>query len=183
MHTIHWIAVEAESVQEAFESVESALTPDFEGGYNFASWSDWHVVGGGRWNVQEGEAWQTAYVDGRTNMVLSYKDNPDEFTKQLQQALEWRVDEMNRLITDINFPNFIEALNAYVDNDGQTPDEYRRGMNSWYVRKAASLIGEVYMAQSYFYDLENYTPSLSYLADRLRDNPDIQYLVPVDFHY
>ena len=45
MHTLHWWAVEGVDKEDAFSQVTSAL---LEG--NYVEWSDWHVVGGGRWS-------------------------------------------------------------------------------------------------------------------------------------
>ena len=49
MHTLHYIAVEADSKQQAFDKVVVSLSPN-EDGHRLADWSDWHVVGGGRWS-------------------------------------------------------------------------------------------------------------------------------------
>ena len=49
MHTLHWWAVEAEDKEDAFNIVKGRLITDE--GNNWVDWSDWHVVGGGRWNT------------------------------------------------------------------------------------------------------------------------------------
>jgi len=48
MHTLHWWAVEAEDKEDAANIVEAALSEN-----NYVEWSDWHVVGGGRWSESQ----------------------------------------------------------------------------------------------------------------------------------
>ena len=50
MHTLHWWAVEAEDKEDAANVVEAALEN------NYVEWSDWHVVGGGRWSDSQYES-------------------------------------------------------------------------------------------------------------------------------
>ena len=53
MHTLHYFAVQAEDNQEAFDIVQSRLEHGEDGA--FVEWSDWHVVGGGRWSQSQYE--------------------------------------------------------------------------------------------------------------------------------
>ena len=53
-----------------------------------ADWSDWHVVGGGRWNP-EGDSYKDT-----VNMVVSYKDNPDKFKEVLSDIKKYRIKYM-----------------------------------------------------------------------------------------
>ena len=183
MHTIHYIAVEAEDKQEAFDYVESELT----GEEDFADWSDWHVVGGGRWNIQEGENWEAAYEHGKTNMVISYAENPDLFKKTLVEIRKARMDEIRHSMANINMDTFTSDMVEYISNNGSLPSELKYGsLNSYYVLSAAKMIRDYYTPNSYFYDLVDWNgASIDYVEERL-DNPDIavrQFLVPVDFHY
>jgi hypothetical protein len=51
MHTLHYFIVEAPDKEEAFSEVSALLEPSDDTGYSFPEWSDWHVVGGGRWKL------------------------------------------------------------------------------------------------------------------------------------
>jgi hypothetical protein len=183
MHTIHYIAVEAEDIQEAFDYVESEL----ESEENFADWSDWHVVGGGRWNIQEGEKWEAAYEKGKSNMVISYADNPDLFKKTLLEIRKARMEEIRHSMANINMDKFTSDMVEYISNNGSLPEDIKYGdLNSYYVLSAAKMIRDYYTPTSYFFDLVDWNgASVDYVEERL-DNPDTsmrQYLVPVDFHY
>lgn len=183
MHTIHYIAVEAEDIQEAFDYVESEL----ESEENFADWSDWFVVGGGRWNIQEGEKWEAAYEKDKSNMVISYAENPDLFKKTLAEIRKARMEEIRNSMANINMDKFTSDMVDYISNNGSLPEDIKYGdLNSYYVLSAAKMIRDYYTPTSYFFDLVDWNgASIDCVEERI-DNPDTamrQYLVPVDFHY
>ena len=70
MHTLHWWAVEAEDKEDAANIVEAALSEN-----NYVEWSDWHVVGGGRWSDSQ---YENSY-----DMVISYVDEPIKFNETI----------------------------------------------------------------------------------------------------
>ena len=86
MHTLHWFAVEAENKEEAFDQVQARLS--YEDGEKFVEWSDWHVVGGGRWSDSQ-------YEDS-PGMILSNKANPELFKFRLNDIKQTRI-EINKL--------------------------------------------------------------------------------------
>ena len=174
MHTLHYFAVEAQDNQEAFDIVASRLSS--EDGEKFVEWSDWHVVGGGRWS-------QSQYED-TSDTVISYATDPDGFTKAIEGIRKARIDEMNRYLEQINFDKLQSDMVDYISNSG-IPNDERFDLNSYYFRKAGGMLMDYYSPESYFYDLKEYTAHIGYLQERL-DSPDtkmLQFLVPVDFHY
>ena len=174
MHTLHYWAVQATSSQEAFEMVQSRLSPEEDG--RFVEWSDWHVVGGGRWSDSQ-------YDDSSTT-VISYANDPEKFNEALARVKKWRIDEMNRYLEQINFDKFQSDMVDYISNSG-IPSNERFDLNSYYFKKAGDMLMDYYTPESYFYDLVEYTAHLGYIQERL-SNPDTaskQFLVPVDFHY
>lgn len=184
MHTLHYIAVESEDVQEAFDYVESELSDE---GENFADWSDWYVVGGGRWNVKEGDKWEEAYKVGKTNMVISYAENPDLFRQTLADIRKSRMNALRSSMDNINLDKFTSDMVDYISNSGSLPEDVRYGdLNSYYILSAIKMIRGYYTPNSYFYDLVSYNGDcIDYVEQRI-DNPEVsklQYLVPVDFHY
>lgn len=175
MHTLHWWAVEAEDKEEAMGIVSNRLIND-DGG-NWVDWSDWHVVGGGRWSDSQ--------YENSFDMVISYRDEPDKFNEMIKLCQTNRIEEMNRYLTKINTDRFVSDMVDYISNSGMPDDEQRFGMNSYYVRKAGDLLSEIYTCDSYYYDLVEYTAHMGYIKERL-DSPDkkmLQFLVPVDFHF
>lgn len=174
MHTLHYFAVEAQDNQEAFDIVQTRLSDEGEG--RFVEWSDWHVVGGGRWS-------QSQYEDS-SDTVISYATDPEGFTKAIESSQKWRIEEMNRYLEQINFDKFQSDMVDYISNSG-IPSNERFDLNSYYFKKAGNMLMDYYSPESYFYDLVEYTAHMGYLKERL-DNPDkamLQFLVPVDFHY
>jgi hypothetical protein len=174
MHTLHYFAVQAEDNKEAFEIVQSRLEDEGEG--KFVEWSDWHVVGGGRWS-------QSQYED-TSDTVISYATDPDGFIKAIEEVKKARIDEMNRYLENLNFDKLQSDIVDYISNSG-VPSNERFDLNSYYFRKAGGMLMDYYAPESYYYDLVEYTAHIGYLQERL-DNPDtkmLQFLVPVDFHY
>jgi hypothetical protein len=175
MHTLHWWAVEAEDKEEAMGIVSSRLINDE--GNQFVDWSDWHVVGGGRWSDSQ-------YEDS-SSMIVSYKDEPELFMQRLQLCKDNRIGEMNTYLAKINTDKFVSDMVDYISNSGLPADEQRFNMNSYYVKKAGELLQDSYTCDSYFYDMVEYTAHMGYIQERL-DNPTQsmrQFIVPVDFHF
>ena len=93
MHTLHWIATKAKDRQEAFDIVTVSLMPN-EDGNRMADWSDWHVVGGGRWS-------ESAYQNS-SDMIISYAEKPDEFKKTIADIKRYRINYMNDKLTKLD---------------------------------------------------------------------------------
>ncbi len=178
MHTLHYYFVEAPSKEEAFSEVSALLEPSDDTGYRMAEWSDWHVVGGGRWNP---------IGDGYTpndSQVISYATEPDKFNNLIEQIKSWRIDNMNRAIKEINTDKFISDMVDYISNSG-IPDNQRFSMNTYAIKNACESLMDFYTSDSHFFDCVEHTSHMKYLMERL-DNPEkamLQYIVPVDFHY
>ena len=88
MHVLQWIAIEADNKEDALltakRQLESLMGEEGSG----ATWYDWFVVGGGRWNVAEDEDWKTGY-DEKTNMIISLEeDGIDVFKAKLCKPIK-----------------------------------------------------------------------------------------------
>jgi hypothetical protein len=180
MHTLHWIAIKADSKESAFGIVKDNLLPN-EDGYRLADWSDWHVVGGGRWNsVGNG------YTD-QDNMIISYAEKPDEFKKVLSNIKQHRINYMNNKLTKLDeaFDKLKSDIVDYISNDCKLDDNRRFDFSRWEIKEAISMLGSDWTPDSAFFDNEEFTSELRYLEERL-DKPEeaaLHYLVPVDFHF
>ena len=176
MHTLHWFAVEAQDREEAFDLVQSRLSS--EDGDKFVEWSDWHVVGGGRWSDSQ-------YADS-PDMIMSYQEDPSAFRIRLAAIKKGRIAEMNRLLEQLKPDKLMSDIVDYISNDCVMSNELRFGdLNGYYFKQAADMLMDYYTPDSYFYDLVEYTAHIGYIGQRL-DDPDTamrQYLVPVDFHF
>ena len=177
MHTLHWWAVLAEDEEQAFHEVTGRLIN--EDGTNWIDWSDWHVVGGGRWNP-DGDPYENSQ-----SMIVSYEKNPEKFKEILEGCKTARKDEMNRCLSEIKTDKFVSDIVDFISNGGVAQDELRFSMNNYYLKNATDLLSDSYTPNSYFYDYVEYTAHMGYVNERL-DNPDrplIQFLVPIDFHF
>jgi hypothetical protein len=177
MHTLHYWAVEAEDKQQAFATVKDRLIND--DGSNWIEWSDWHVVGGGRWN-SEGDPYQDSH-----NAIVSYQEDPKKFKEVLEGCKTARKDEMNRCLSEIKTDKFISDIVDFISNNGIAQDELRFSMNNYYIRNATDLLQDSYTPNSFFYDLAEHSASLQYVQERLDKSTSglLQFLVPIDFHF
>lgn len=173
MHTLHWWAVKAEDKEDALSIVQNRLIN--EDGSPFVDWSDWHVVGGGRWSDSQ-------YEDS-SDMIISYADTPDRFKQTLEGCRKVRINEMQDVMSKIDTDKFISNMVDYISNNASLGDR-RFGMNEYYIKIACNLMSEYYSPDSYFYDLIEYTADMSYIEQKLdSEDSKMLFLVPVDFHY
>jgi hypothetical protein len=176
MHVIQQIAVSAESVDEAFNKVKDNFDNSYSESEGLGGWSDWYVVGGGRWNSNPSNQYQDS-----TNDVIEYSSNPIHFMDTLNEFLAYRVSEMERLAKQINLEDFGKAVEAFTN--GTNTDTDRFDMNLWYVKKASELMSGIWNSDSAFYDLDNYSTTPKYMLEDIDKGNKNWYLVPVDFHF
>jgi len=187
VHTLHYIAVEADSKQEAFDKVVVSLQSN-EDGYRLADWSDWHVVGGGRWSTNANKKSENnlmgGYNDDPTD-VIGYAENKEKFQEVVKDILRFRSQTMNRNIVEIKTDKFISQMVDYASEGGRGPWNGDTLMNVYSIKQAAEMLMGSWTSDSGFYDLQEHVSEFEYLDERL-DKPDRavrQYLVPVDFHF
>jgi len=178
LHTLHWIATKAKDRQEAFDIVTVSLTSN-EDGNRMADWSDWHVVGGGRWS-------DSAYQNS-SDMIISYAEKPDEFKKTIADVKRYRTNYMNDKLIKLDnaFDNLKSDIVDYISNDCKLDDKRQFDFSRWEIKEAIDMLNSQWTCDSAFFDHNEFTSSLQYIEERL-DKPEeaaIQYLVPVDFHF
>jgi hypothetical protein len=173
MHTLHYWLVEAEDKEDSRAIVTDRLIS--EEGDKFVGWSDWHVVGGGRWSDSQ-------YEDS-SDMIVSYTEKPALFDSIIEDIKKARVKEMQDCMSKINTDKFISNMVDYISNNASLGD-MRFDMNTYYIKSASDLMDEHYTSGSYFYDLIEYTANMNYIQDHIdKKNPAMLFLVPIDFHY
>ena len=185
MHTLHYIAVEADSKQQAFDKVVVSLLPN-EDGYRLADWSDWHVVGGGRWssNANKKNNLMAGYNDDPTD-VLGFSEDKEKFQEALNGVGKWKAQAMNRAIKEFNPDKFISYMVDYASEGGRLEYNGDTIMSAYAIQEAATMLMGGWTPDSGLYDLEENIAEATYLKERL-DKPEqasLQYLVPVDFHF
>ena len=185
MHTLHYMAVEASNKQEAFDKVVVSLQPN-EDGHRLSDWSDWHVVGGGRWssNANKENNLMAGYNDDPTD-VVGFSEDKEKFKEVVKEILKVRSQSMSRNIAEIKTDSFISEMVDYASEGGRGAWNGDTLMNVYSIKQAAEMLMGSWTCDSMFYDLEEHVSEFEYLNERL-DKPDLavrQYLVPVDFHF
>jgi hypothetical protein len=180
MHVLQWIAVQADNKDEAYRRVEDTLQTmlgEYESTTN--TWYDWFIVGGGRWNVGEGEDNNEAYVEGKTNLILSAKEDPDLFDERILKSMEERKAEFDSYAKDIDTSVIDKIITDY------NPREYDfvAFQKLYPIKKVIDMAYGQWDFNSYFYDMTSDTTTPKYVFDSVDTDPEFWYLVPVDFHY
>jgi hypothetical protein len=180
MHVLQWIATEAEDKDEAYRRVEDTLqgmlgneeTPT-------NTWFDWFVVGGGRWNMTEDDHHTEAYVGGKTNMVISYDDDPEGFRKGVQGAMDSRKTEFDNYAKGVD----VDVLTKIINDYNPSEFDFFKFQGMYPIKKIIDMAYGTWDFNSYFYDMFNDTTTPKYLYESLDKGDKNWYLVPVDFHF
>jgi hypothetical protein len=171
MHVLQYIAVQAENDDEAMRLVEQKLQSELgDDPYTYSAWYDWFVIGGGR------------FVDGdpytsSPNHIISSKDR-DKFDKTIVEVMASRVDEFN------SYRKSFEAkdLDLSAKLDSYT-GEMRYDFELYELKKMIDMIQGEWDMNSYFFDIHHESTNVNHMQNDLDLNPDMWYLVPVDFHF
>ena len=168
MHTAQIILVEIEDedtdLPQAF--AESFLDNALEAG---GTWFDW--FGG----LGEGLAgrWAGEVVEGD---VLRYSDNPELAEEIIAKFLERRQKEVEYAQSVIDGCG-VESLSYDFDNQ----EKYDREGYALY--KMGKILTNDWCAESGVFDSKYWSANLESFRERVRENPEKQYLVVVDFHF
>lgn len=171
MHTCQIMLVEADNGKDAISEVESLIT---YAEVPYPSWSDWHEVGGGRW---EGlfEGWEVE------RNALCYAENPLLAEDIIKDYVKGRKEQMTRYLNEITTSGYDigKAIEAYDHNNF----DYGTSMNAWTLTRLGRLLSNDWISDTGVYDLKEHTANLEFFRQRLAVEPSKQYLVPVDFHF
>lgn len=176
MHTIQYIAVQGDDVDEAFRRVkhelEAMLGNDPESSTD--TWFDWFVTGGGRWTTdpanQYNDEYQGDVVHQSQIAFESYLNKAKEFR---QQTFEEYLKQAN----DIDYTNLLSEIAAKPE------DSFHGGMQLYPIKKVYDMTMGTWDYNSYFFDIINDTASMKSLQNSIDNGADDWYLVPVDFHF
>jgi len=181
MHVLQWIAVKSPNSfdieeldsckEEAFDIVKAKFEEMYSESEGLGGWSDWFIVGGGRWNPNP----DSQYKEDDHSMVISYGENAELFTKTVSEAIESRMSEFNnyRKSYDENNTEITAELDKY---NGTT--EY--SFSLYPLAKMIDMLQGKWDMNSYFYDLYNWSTNPKFMLDSVDDS---WYLIPVDFHF
>ena len=180
MHTLQFIAVEAQDKEDAFNIVEGTLNeqaPD---------WSDWHVVGGGRWELEEFPEANTNSYENTKETVISFAEQPEVFNKYINHTKEQRKAELKRYAENLEkkIATMNSAIEEFVENS-EVGEEIFFDLDIWSIGKIVKMLQGEWTCDSCIFDMAYYSAGYRALEERLAkpDTAKLQYLVPVDFHF
>jgi hypothetical protein len=180
MHVLQWIATEAENKDEAYARVEDTLQTmlgDYES--PTLTWYDWFVVGGGRWNTKDDESATAAYTEGKTNLIISYDEDPVAFRVQVLRSLEDRKAEFDNYAKDVDSSVIDKIIKDYNPKEF----DFAAFQSLYVIKKVIDMAYGNWDFNAYFYDMVNDTTTPKYLYDSIDTGNKNWYLVPVDFHF
>lgn len=164
MHTGQILLVEAETEEEALDKVRSVIE---YGDEVTPRWSDWHEIGG-RWKD----------IFGKHGVVLRYSKDEELANEKIHEWSQGRVKDMLRSYEEVKKFDLEKAIAEYNPESASSFD-----MNSYYLKKVASILNDDWTAESGVYDLESWTGVLKHFRERVAIAPEMQFLVIVDFHF
>ena len=175
MHVLQWVAVEADSKEDALYTAKVQLESLMGEEGSGSTWYDWFVAGGGRWNPNEG----SQYKDTDDSMVISaYEAGNDVITNKINECIESRKREFADYRA--SFDKSEIDLNAKLDSYTGIMDY---SFDLYPLKKMIDMLQGNWDYNSYFFDLETWSTNPKYILDEIeKDNKEI-YLVPIDFHF
>jgi hypothetical protein len=174
MHVLQYIAVIADSNDEAFRTVKDTLESELGNSeYATNSWFDWFVAGGGRFNPNP----DSQYQDDEAT-VISYDDNPAEYRAMIDSMISNRMDEFN------GYRKMFEGKNIDLNNK---LDNYTGVMNYDFelypLKKMIDMIQGEWDYNAFFYDMHHASTNPEHMYKSIDLGNKNWYIVPVDFHF
>jgi len=172
MHVLQYIAVVADSQDEAFRTVKDTLESEL-GNDQFAtnSWFDWFVAGGGRF--VEGSPYEES-----TDNIISYDKAPLDYRSMIDRMISNRMDEFESYRKSYGEKGI--DLEAKLDN-------YRGVMTYDFelypLKKMIDMIQGEWDMNSYFYDMHHASTNPDHMYKSIDLGNKNWYAVPVDFHF
>ena len=183
-HILHWVAVKVDGdlaldnpigvlKEEASESLDLTLQGDER---PYLNWTDWWMVGGGRFT--EGDAYATKH-----DHCIAYHEDAEKFLAKMNEAISWRKDEMTRQLAELSKSDFdfATAVEGAIEKTG-TRNSFDHQI--WLASNLSKLAMGYWTVDTRFYDIESGTDSTEFILKDIEDGLGYQWvLVPVDFHF
>lgn len=188
MHTGVVFVIEADSAEDALASIEGQV---YEG--HLADWSDWSEHAG-RWSD---------VVDGG---VLRYSDNPERFNEVVDKFIQSTENEVIEIIKEIGHltidelvddPRYHFRLDKYETEEERDKrraeheslsDEEKKSRSKdalalYHAIRVLKITDGHFTSDTHFFDLSGWSSGRSWLDDRIKENPEKQFIVVWDFHF
>jgi len=173
MHVLQRIAVQADDKDQAFRTVKDGLESELGNDeYSSNAWFDWFVTGGGRWNDKT-----DGYSDDNS-MTISYEEDPEAFTKAIDEAISNRIVEFNVYRQTFNektidLDNYLSSYSGHTDYSFELYD----------LGKMIDMLQGKWDYNSYFYDMHTASVNTKHMLDSIDKGIKNWYIVFVDFHF
>jgi hypothetical protein len=174
MHTIQYIATQAQDVDQAHRNVKGYLDLKMGSGDEYNTWYDWFVTGGGRWTTDPANQ----YNDDYTGDVVHQSD--PKFDSYLAKAKEYRQTSLDEYVEQAKRVELDKLINDVQLSGG---DDFRAGMELYPIKKIYDMAMGEWDFNSYYYDMMNDSANMVHLKNSLDKGQDNWYLVPCDFHF
>jgi hypothetical protein len=175
MHTIQYIATQADNIDEAHRRVKDSLETMLGDEYGSTNtWYDWFVVGGGRWATGE----ENQYNDDFTGDVVHQSNT--RFQDYLDLAKNYRKGEFDSYMESakkVDYASYLDKLSNEYGNELTYPHEL------YAIKKVYDMAMSIWDYNSYYYDQVHDSTNMVHLQNSLDKGDKDWYLVPVDFHY
>lgn len=172
MHCIQYVAVAANSRDEARDQVDSYLNTCLEGG---GTWYDWYVTGGGRWSTSD-DPYNSNYVADIAHV------SDKRFIEYLETAKKYRSEQMEWFIEKIREVD-LEALISEARAATDFAERLSVGSKLYPFSRLNDICYGTWNSDSYFFDATNDTTEWKYLEESMEKGDKNWYFVPVDFHF
>lgn len=178
MHVLHYIATQADSKEEAFDSVKWFLNAQMGDDDVPHTWYDWFVTGGGRWS-----SGSDPYNDNYADDVV-HQDDP-KFHEYLLTAHKHKLADTTYWLNKVREEEL--DINDILDKiENNQEGLYPMFVESYRLSSLGMLqhsISGHWHSGSFFFDMINELSYPKIVKESIEAGVDNWYLVPVDFHY
>lgn len=173
MHVIQYVAVQADSVEEAHQNVFQFLNEELEG----SSWFDWFVVGGGRWATNpEANQYNENWLGD-----IAHQSDP-RFQEYVENAKKYRLQELNMYRSEVGDLDIAGVMTSLDTVDISTSD-YAVSQKLYALKRIYEMTIGHWDYDSYYFDVTTASANMTWLQESLDKGATNWYIVPVDFHF
>lgn len=174
MHVLQWIAVEADDKEDALSTARNMLENIMGDEGSGSTWYDWFVAGGGRWNVSEDEDWKSGY-DEKTNMIIQGREAIKTKVAELIEARKAHFQEYRD-----SFEKDGIDINAKLDS---YTGVMQYDFELYPLKKMIDMLQGEWDYNACYYDIEAWSTNPKHMLDKLENDDENIFLVPIDFHF
>jgi hypothetical protein len=169
MHTGVLLAVEADDIHQAIDKVT-------DWNEHNATWSDWNEVGG---------RWEHELPDN----ALRYSDNPTKFNELVAKYKQYTDNKFNEYVTELGEVSVRDLVTnpkyryRPPASTNESDEDFRNRFALHTAKQLLKLANGEFFYDTHFFDLDEYSTSPDQLNERIKANPERQFVVICDYHF